>query len=204
MMKGKRALYGKYTCKVKLDFLKKRIKGLTLDVGCGKGSYIQELLKEGHNIIGLDIDAELIKYAKQHSKGEFVIGDAYNLPFRDKSFSTVICCSLLEHLKIPKDALWEVFRVTKLNALFNVPRIELLGHDTSHIRLYRDEEDVTQCLGEIPHSRIFVRPYFSCPFSFLKPLANFISRIHPSGYLAEMLLGTYTTLMPHLRARRKE
>lgn len=178
---------GKNVCLVKLGFFKRHIRGLTLSLCCGKGVYMQELLKAGFNVIGLDIDAKLIKYAKSHFKNGCVMGDVHHLPFRDKSFNTVICGNLLQHLKnSSREALTEISRVAKFSALFSVARIDLTGHDPLHLRLYRNEAYLIRCLKEVPNGRFSLERYFSCPFNFLKLFAKLLSRIFPSGYLAEL------------------
>ena len=61
----------------------------------------------------------------------FVVGDAYHLPFKNKSFDYVICSHLLEHLEQPEKAANEITRVGKAG-YFETPSIiaeRLFGWD---------------------------------------------------------------------------
>lgn len=69
-----------------------------LDVGCGMGfssCYIAE--KYGCKVVGIEIAEMMIQKARKRAKKmgledqvEFRVGDAYNLPFEDNSFDTVV------------------------------------------------------------------------------------------------------------------
>lgn len=87
------------------NFIKK-IKGRTLDVGCGNGN-ITKLIK---NAVGLDISFELLKKAKN----PVVQGKCEALPFK-KKFDNVLLIAVLHNLK--KDSrikcLQEIRRVLK-------------------------------------------------------------------------------------------
>lgn len=61
-----------------------------LDIACGTGALSFELAKLGHTVIGIDLDAEMLKQAvKKIPPGlpvSFVHGDALNLAFSTSSF----------------------------------------------------------------------------------------------------------------------
>ncbi len=63
-----------------------KLKGRTLDIGCGTG-YDLKLLDD---VVGLDPSEEMLKIAKSIGK-ELVLGKAENLPFPDASFDNAIC-----------------------------------------------------------------------------------------------------------------
>ena len=75
-----------------------------LDVGCGTG-FLARLLAtrlEDAQVVGLEGDEELIKLGRQKlvmegltDRVEFQKGDAYGLPFPDKSFDLVTSHTLL-------------------------------------------------------------------------------------------------------------
>jgi len=73
------------------DFKKiisKHIKGKVLDIGCGYGR-ISPWIKD---YTGIDISPDLIEIAKrEYPEKEFWVGDAKNLPFKDKEFDWAIC-----------------------------------------------------------------------------------------------------------------
>ena len=88
-----------------------------LDIGCGIGNYTKELSKYATEIVGIDPADKAIEYAKKHYSApnlKFVVGDVYNIPFKDKYFDVVIVRALLHHLYYPNKALIELGRVSKV------------------------------------------------------------------------------------------
>lgn len=78
-----------------------RVKGTTLDVGCGDGIIGQAY--DAKTVIGVDISHRCALLAKRRGV-DAVVGDAIQfLPFGDASFDTVYCVDVLHHL----DQLWE-------------------------------------------------------------------------------------------------
>jgi len=69
---------------------------LVLDLACGAGEFFHCF--DSGDYCGVDIDPDYIKFAKQHHKGEFLIGDARLLDFKDDSFDFVFVCGLFHHL----------------------------------------------------------------------------------------------------------
>jgi ubiquinone/menaquinone biosynthesis C-methylase UbiE len=71
-----------------------------LDVGCGKGFLVKDLMLEcpGLEVFGLDVS----HYALMHSPAEIVgrlhLGSAENLPFPDASFDCVISLNTIHNL----------------------------------------------------------------------------------------------------------
>jgi len=89
-------------------------KGVILDAGCGSGFLIHKLGSMETRFIGLDLGRVEIKSAASKCPlADFVIGDATQLPFREKTFDWVICTEVLEHLKNPYSAVKEFRRVLK-------------------------------------------------------------------------------------------
>jgi SAM-dependent methyltransferase len=90
-----------------------------LDVACGKGEWLLAVNKLGAEPAGIDISHKAIDICKiilPH--GEFYIGPAENLPFKDKRFHVVTCLGALEHFLDPKKALNEMVRTAKDDAIF--------------------------------------------------------------------------------------
>ncbi len=90
-----------------------------LDVGCGIGTLcklIAPLLSRGE-IIGIDLDQDLIAYGKQHWAREFQfqleVGDANHIAYPDQSFEIVVSMGLLENVSNPEVVLDEIERVVK-------------------------------------------------------------------------------------------
>ncbi len=63
-----------------MDFLKRRLAGRTrlLDLGCGTGHKTELLAGEGREIVGLDLEPELIALARRHHAPpglSYLVGD---------------------------------------------------------------------------------------------------------------------------------
>jgi ubiquinone/menaquinone biosynthesis C-methylase UbiE len=86
-----------------------------LDIGCGTGRYIRELLDKKARIIGFDISKEMLAVAKQ--KFPEIAFDAGNieegLPYPDEHFNTVICSLTFQFIQKLEYALQECRRVLK-------------------------------------------------------------------------------------------
>lgn len=55
--------------------------GRVLDLGCGAGALAAQLEARGHDVTGLDVNAQAIEVARQRApRGEFFVGDALALP----------------------------------------------------------------------------------------------------------------------------
>lgn len=90
-----------------------------LDCGCGEGFYIMAIsqLFPKVKIVAFDHDAELMKKAKKWAGSniniKWVVGDIYNISFKDNTFDKIILSEVLEHIPDDLRALNEVKRVLK-------------------------------------------------------------------------------------------
>lgn len=88
-----------------------------LDVGCGIGNSLFALQAKGYsNTVGLDIERQLIEYAKQMvPQARLVVASAEQIPFRDGAFDCAICYDLLEHVLKPEKVIDNISRVLSEN-----------------------------------------------------------------------------------------
>ena len=88
-----------------------------LDIGCGKGFLLFEMIKliPDLKIYGLDISKYAIKNSKKEISDKLVFGNANNLPFEDNYFDLVISINTLHCLKCVdlEKSLIEMQRVSK-------------------------------------------------------------------------------------------
>jgi SAM-dependent methyltransferase len=77
-----------------------------LDLGCGTGNYMVELLPHIATITGIDISHDMLdraraKLSHEIDGGQVVLNneDVRSLPYEDDSFDAVICIQLLHHLR---------------------------------------------------------------------------------------------------------
>lgn len=92
-----------------------------LDLGCGAGFLSNFLASQGYQVIGLDQSESSLRVAKENDSTksvQYLLGDAYQLPFEDGYFDAVLAMDFLEHVERPFDVLKEVKRVLKPQGLF--------------------------------------------------------------------------------------
>ncbi len=86
--------------------------GRLLDVGCGRGEYLQEFVKLGYAGAGVDSAASSAGFAAD-CVIKTVDLDAQAFPFPDASFDFVFSKSVVEHLHRPEAMIAECLRVLK-------------------------------------------------------------------------------------------
>lgn len=93
--------------------------GSLLDVGCGRGYWLNELarLRPELDLTGLDFFESL-----QLDRARYVQGNAEKLPFPDNAFDIVTCIHTIEHLQDLPQALSELVRVARKMVLIATPR----------------------------------------------------------------------------------
>lgn len=94
---------------------------LTLDVGCGNGSYVLQL-GDGRKMFGADGHRF---EAWDAAPDRFLMSDAAQLPLAPHSVETVLCFETLEHLPDPERALREYRRISRGRLVLTVPNCEL-------------------------------------------------------------------------------
>lgn len=85
--------------------------GRILDNGCGTGLLSEFASQE--NLVGIDISTEMLKMAKKRGYRNLARGNSMDLPFRQESFDSIVCRSLLHHLPDRAKAVEEISRVLK-------------------------------------------------------------------------------------------
>lgn len=92
-----------------------KIKGLTLDAGCGDGTAMgvfRNIFKVSSAFIGVDVSTGVLSIAKSQGVYEDLIcADITHLPFRDGAFQTILSISVLEHIPGYSMAISEFKRV---------------------------------------------------------------------------------------------
>src|SRR5215218_5308399 len=76
-----------------------------LDVGCGPGFYVAELLEQvgpSGSVVGVDASSQMLAVALQrcadHSNVGFEHGEATSLPVVDRDFDRALCVQVLEYV----------------------------------------------------------------------------------------------------------
>jgi ubiquinone/menaquinone biosynthesis C-methylase UbiE len=125
-----------------------------LDVGCGKGFLLKDLLLENKNlnVFGLDISQYAINNSEEEVFGRIHLGTAESLPFPDNSFDFVISLNTIHNFK-------------RNNAIKAVKEIERVSKGKSFIQVdsYYNEKQ-----KEIFESWVLTAEYYDYPEEWLK------------------------------------
>jgi SAM-dependent methyltransferase len=94
--------------------------GRSLDIGCGTGSAVVNLLLypgtgEAH---GSDISIGMLRVCRENARGvgrevTLSVSDAQKLPYRDGSFDFITCHAVLHHVAHPEAVLAEIHRLLR-------------------------------------------------------------------------------------------
>jgi len=89
-----------------------------LDLATGTGWTSRRVARQGANVIGVDIAADLLAEARERAKAEglnieYRIGDAEKLPFADGDFDAVVSTCGVMFASRPEAAAAEIARVTR-------------------------------------------------------------------------------------------
>jgi SAM-dependent methyltransferase len=91
-----------------------------LDVGCGPGFYVAELLDQvgpDGSVVGVDVSPQMIAVAQQRTGGrdnvDFHLADATALPVDDAEFDGALSVQVLEYVADATAALTEMYRVLR-------------------------------------------------------------------------------------------
>ena len=128
-------LYRQYYLYPRLNM---HLKGKTLDVGCGLGTF----LKSRKRSIGIDINPYCIDYCKKNGL-EAYLCDSTPYPFEDHAFDSVIFDNVIEHLDDPGEILAEIYRVLRPDGrlIIGVPTITGYMSQADH-RVFYNEFDL--------------------------------------------------------------
>ncbi len=106
-----------------------------LDVGCGKGFLLYDMMKRlpGLKIKGIDISQYAIDHSKEEIRPFLEVGNAVDLPYEDNSFDLVISINTLHNLYLfdLEKALQEIVRVSKRHSYIVVEAYRNLEEKTN-------------------------------------------------------------------------
>lgn len=136
-----------------------------LDIGCGKGKFVDQLRRLGANSYGIDPQINTSKFCK--------VGVAENLPFPNSFFNMVTILAALDHFKSLDKVVSEINRVLtqhgKVFLLQTIDRKPVLN-DPTHLHSFT-EKDLFELFKEyrlINYRRIYcfayVLPNWFCCF----------------------------------------
>ena len=100
-----------------------------LDIGSGGGFLTATLSDAGYEAFGIDPSIAAVRGAAQHVNAAFALGVGERLPFADRSFDSVVCSEVLEHVEDAGAVIAEVSRVLMPGGVFvfSLPNRTLLS-----------------------------------------------------------------------------
>jgi demethylmenaquinone methyltransferase/2-methoxy-6-polyprenyl-1,4-benzoquinol methylase len=99
--------------------------GKVLDIACGTGILFPKLSKKFQTVVGLDYSLPMLSVAKRKRlKNVYLVrGNALELPFKGKSFDTVVISLGLRHFPDIRKSLQETYRVLKFKGELHILEI---------------------------------------------------------------------------------
>ncbi len=94
-----------------------------LDVGCGPGVIMEEIVKRGHRIAAMDYSEEMVRKTEEKARSytpgtAFCFqGDIERIPLENAAVDIVLCLAVLPYLESDRKAIAEMARVVKPGGL---------------------------------------------------------------------------------------
>lgn len=135
-------------------FIKHKLKGNVLDLGCGIGDFLVACKRA----VGADINPDNIKYCKSQQLIAVLLSDN-QYPFINNSFDSVLLDNVIEHIANPTEMLNEISRILKYGGqlMIGVPGVKGYASDDDHKVFYTEESLKMVCLD---HGFKFVHSYY--------------------------------------------
>jgi ubiquinone/menaquinone biosynthesis C-methylase UbiE len=115
-----------------------------LEVGCGTGHWLEQLLSVSPQIYGLDLSPGMLREASDALQGRLVCGDAGDLPFARSSFDFIYCVSSFHHFAHQQEFISEAARTLRSGGILAIigmdPHID--GHDWSLYDYFEGTKEV--------------------------------------------------------------
>jgi 2-polyprenyl-3-methyl-5-hydroxy-6-metoxy-1,4-benzoquinol methylase len=131
-----------------IAFTKKHAGKKILDMGCATGNYSVVLKNMGYDVKGADVNPAYVARARERGIDAVQIGNG--IPFPDKSFDTVICFEVIEHVPDLKELFTEAKRLAAKNILFTTPNSEFVDELVRQGLLYEH-------FAELDHKNFFTK-----------------------------------------------
>jgi len=139
-----------------------------LDAGCGTGYGSAELAKTAAAVLGVDVAAEAVSFAREHYRLpnlSFEQGSCTALPHANGCFDLVVAFEVIEHLEAWREFLFEVRRVLSASGQFIVSTPNKLyysesrgadGDNPFHVHEFEFEEFRSELRAVFPDVSLYL------------------------------------------------
>lgn len=114
-------VFHRYWNRVLLEYLPYGKNSKILELGCGTGILLQDLVHNYNYVIGIDISLNMVKKINKNFSSSLkgiVVCDGVKLPFNTEFFDIVVCRGSLHHFPSLELALSEIYRILKTGGTF--------------------------------------------------------------------------------------
>ncbi len=119
-----------YETELILEMLRPSKGELVLDAGCGTGVFTKDFIIAGAKIVGLELSFPMLARAGEKLSGHpflMIQGDMERLPFAGHVFDKTVSVTAIEFIKDARDAVDELFRITKPGGLIVMATLNRLS-----------------------------------------------------------------------------
>lgn len=104
-------------------------KGLLLDLGCGKGWFLEAARERGWQVRGLELCPEVAKETEERIGAQIYRGSIFDVGLPEETFDVVTMLDTIEHLETPVEALRICHRILKPGGvlMLTTPNLRGLG-----------------------------------------------------------------------------
>ncbi len=128
--------------------------GKIVDIGCGTGTLLQRIIEkkggDAYSYTGVDIT--IASETREKNDGvQFTEAVVESLPFADRSFDTVICTHVLEHILDIRAAVAELRRISRGKIIIVVPKErEYRFTFNPHLHFFPYPHSFLRCMLPVP------------------------------------------------------
>lgn len=168
----------KYEIKILREMTSIKNPQIVLEIGCGNGNGTKLIKKyfSPKEVIGIELDAEMIKIATERNldkSNSYKVMDAAKLDFPNKYFDAIFDFGIIHHIPNWKDSLKEIKRVLKPNG-------ELILEDLSIAAFSKGIGRLWRILSDHPYQFMYTPEQFT---EFLKEIGFTIKNYKESNPL---------------------
>jgi 2-polyprenyl-3-methyl-5-hydroxy-6-metoxy-1,4-benzoquinol methylase len=172
-----------------------------LEIGCGIGTVVSELSRQGYDVVGTDISQVAVEYGRaKYGDIHLEVQPAEKPAFDDEAFDVILSFDLFEHIAAIDEHVAEVRRLLKPQGyyLFQTPNkcsnavFETLSHKSLQWRRYHPSLHTP---GQI--RRRLARHGFDTRFVKMDPLNDYtVAKLKKLGLLGALVRRVNFTKLP--------